>query len=128
MRVEITVPYDDALHWDHTAERDLMTVKVCEKDIYELHNAWETFDVTFAVRQWLGNPSRPQFLKVATVRFDFVNFFTLDMFCEMSVISKNCELWYNIHNSYFSCHTYTYHTLNVISIHQRTLHQINNIT
>ncbi|MPC14632.1 Bone morphogenetic protein 10 [Portunus trituberculatus] len=64
VRVEMTLPRDEALHGSHVTEEDLMTVKVCEKDIYELHNAWETFDVTFAVRHWLAHPSRPQLLQI----------------------------------------------------------------
>ncbi|XP_045614962.2 bone morphogenetic protein 10 [Procambarus clarkii] len=39
-------------------------VTVCERDIYELQNAWETFDVTSAVKYWMAHPSVPQLLQI----------------------------------------------------------------
>ncbi|KAG7166997.1 Bone morphogenetic protein 10-like [Homarus americanus] len=39
-------------------------VTVCERDIYELHNAWETFDVTSAVKYWLSHRNAPQLLQI----------------------------------------------------------------
>ncbi|KAG0710218.1 Bone morphogenetic protein 10 [Chionoecetes opilio] len=64
VRVEMTVPSVPAGHHGHDAGGEPVTVRVCEKDIYELHNAWETFDVTFAVRHWQKHPSSPQFLQI----------------------------------------------------------------
>lgn len=73
VRVEMTLPRHESLHGSHAVdEEDLMTVKVCEKDIYELHSAWETFDVTFAVRHWLAHPSRPQLLQVTPAHLHFI--------------------------------------------------------
>lgn len=46
------------------ASSDTVQVTVCERDVYELHNAWETFDVTSAVKYWLSHPSVPQLLQV----------------------------------------------------------------
>lgn len=39
-------------------------VTVCQRDVYERHNAWETFDVTYAVRYWLSHPAEAQMLQV----------------------------------------------------------------
>lgn len=39
-------------------------VTVCQRDVYERHNAWETFDITYAVRYWLSHPSEAQMLQV----------------------------------------------------------------
>ncbi|XP_050725020.1 bone morphogenetic protein 10-like [Eriocheir sinensis] len=66
VRVEMRVPREDAPHHSHrhTAQGDMMDVQVAEKDIYELHNAWETFDVTAAVRYWLAHPASPQLLQI----------------------------------------------------------------
>nr|XP_053626493.1 bone morphogenetic protein 10-like [Cherax quadricarinatus] len=39
-------------------------VTVCERDIYEQHNVWETFDVTSAVKYWLAHPTSQQLLQI----------------------------------------------------------------
>ncbi|XP_069995178.1 bone morphogenetic protein 10 isoform X2 [Penaeus vannamei] len=46
------------------AEGDAETVTVCQRDVYEMQNVWETFDVTSAVRYWLANPDEPQVLQI----------------------------------------------------------------
>lgn len=50
------------------AEGDAETVTVCQRDVYEMQNVWETFDVTSAVRYWLANPDEPQVLQVSLRR------------------------------------------------------------
>lgn len=50
------------------AEGDAETVTVCQRDVYEMQNVWETFDVTSAVRYWLANPDEPQVLQVSLKR------------------------------------------------------------
>lgn len=46
------------------SNKETVQVTVCERDVYELHNAWETFDVTSAVNYWLSHPSTPQLLQI----------------------------------------------------------------
>ncbi|KAK7082130.1 Bone morphogenetic protein 10, partial [Halocaridina rubra] len=44
--------------------QDGSPLSVCERDIYEVQNTWETFDVTIAIKYWLSHPSYPQSLQI----------------------------------------------------------------
>ncbi|KAK4290612.1 hypothetical protein Pmani_036501 [Petrolisthes manimaculis] len=49
---------------DEGGEGGNVVVTVSQRDVYEHHNAWETFDVTYAVRYWLSHPTAPQVLQI----------------------------------------------------------------
>ncbi|XP_066947738.1 bone morphogenetic protein 10-like [Macrobrachium rosenbergii] len=45
-------------------DEDVSHVTVCQRDVYEVQNTWETFDVTSAVKHWLTHLSEPQVLQI----------------------------------------------------------------
>ncbi|XP_076031826.1 bone morphogenetic protein 10-like [Oratosquilla oratoria] len=56
--------FDNNVAGEEEGSPNVQLRTVCERNIYERENAWETFDVTSALKHWLDRPELVQVLQV----------------------------------------------------------------